>query len=294
MNKFLNLTTDEEWSCLSPHINTDKNFKTMSDLLIKRTYKDLIKKFLGKKEFERRSEDIVKNMYNDKWVDRNSKLSIDNGGYVPICWNKNKFVTQGLGLRKLQTLRIIKLIEKINPKSVLDIGCGNGERLFHLACIFPNIEFTGLELTEGGVEAAKEIQKIDTISKPLIDSSPIKLKDLSAHKKINFICANSKNIPFQDNSFDLVYTSLALEQMEKIRKQAISEIYRVCNKYTSFYEPFKDYNNNFPYLAYILSQSYFRGSLKDLNDLGFKILQIYDQIPQKVYMNAIFVVGEKN
>ena len=166
--------------------------------------------------------------------------------------------------------------------------------MFHLACIFPNIEFTGLELTEGGVEAAKEIQKIDTISKPLIDSSPIKLKDLSAHKKINFICANSKNIPFQDNSFDLVYTSLALEQMENIRKQAISEIYRVCNKYTSFYEPFKDYNNNFPYLAYILSQSYFRGSLKDLNDLGFKILQIYDQIPQKVYMNAIFVVGEKN
>ena len=45
-----------------------------------------------------------------------SKLSINDGGYVPIIWNKNKFVTQGLGLRKLQTLRIIKLIKKLNQK----------------------------------------------------------------------------------------------------------------------------------------------------------------------------------
>ena len=294
MNKFLNLTTEEEWFCLSPHINTDKNFKIMSDLLIKRTYKDMIKKFLGKKEFENRTENIVKNMYTNKWVTRDSKLSIDDGGYVPIIWNKNKFVTQGLGLRKLQTLRIIKLIEKINPESVLDIGCGNGERLFHLACIFPNIKFTGLELTESGVKAAKEIQRFDTIPNHLINSSPVKLKDFSAHKKINFICASSKKIPFQDNSFDLVYTSLALEQMEKIREQAMSEIYRVCNKYVSFYEAFKEYNNNFPYLAYILSQSYFRGSLKDLSNLGFKNFQIYDQIPQKVTYINIFVVGQKN
>ena len=70
-------------------------------------------------------------MYNDKWVARDSKLSINDGGYVPIIWNKNKFVTQGL-LRKLQTLRIIKLI-KIKSKKVLDIGCGNGERLLQLA-----------------------------------------------------------------------------------------------------------------------------------------------------------------
>ena len=55
MNKFLNLTTEEEWSCLSPHINTDRNFKIMSDLLVKRTYKDLIKKFLGRKDFKKRT-----------------------------------------------------------------------------------------------------------------------------------------------------------------------------------------------------------------------------------------------
>ena len=56
-------------------------------------------------------------MYNDKWVARDSKLSINDGGYVPIIWNKNKFVTRYLGFRKLQTLRIIKLIKKLNQKS---------------------------------------------------------------------------------------------------------------------------------------------------------------------------------
>lgn len=292
MNKFLNLTTEEEWFCLSPHINIDKNFKTMSDLLIKRTYKDLIKKFLGKKN-ENRTEDIVKNMYNDKWVARDSKLSINDGGYVPIIWNKNKFVTQGLGLRKLQTLRIIKLIKKIKSKKVLDIGCGNGERLLQLACIFPDIEFTGVDLTEGGIATAKEIQKLDKISDALKEASPYPLVDLTAHKNIKFVCSSAKKMPFEKNSFGLVYTSLALEQMERIRAEVLREIYRVCGGYASFYEAFKEYNNKFPSLAYVISQDYFRGSISDLNKFGFKNIQVYKEIPQKVYMNTVFVVSEK-
>lgn len=294
MKKFLNLQTDEEWSCVSQHINTEKKFEDLSQLLIKRSYRDFVSKILGRKKFRDRNENIVKSMYNQKWINRDSKLEISKGGYVPVSWNTNKFVIEGLGLRKLQTLRIAKLIEKVNPKSVLDIGCGNGERLFHLACFFPNIKFTGLELTQGGVESAKEIQKFDKITDALKESSPFTLKDLTAHKSIEFICASSKSIPFQDNSFDLVYTSLALEQMEQIRENALKEIYRVCKKYASFYEAFKDYNNKFPHLAYIISQSYFRGSVKDLNNLGFRNIQIYDQIPQKVYMNAVFVLAEKN
>ena len=39
------------------------------------------------------------------------------------------------------------------------------------ACIFPDIEFTGVDLTEGGIATAKEIQKLDKISDALKEAS---------------------------------------------------------------------------------------------------------------------------
>ena len=292
MDNFINLSSDEAWSCLSPHVKSKINFDELSKLITKRTYIQCIKKILGYPQIKR-TEKNVKTMYNDKWISRDSKSVIVEGGHVGVEWNSSKFVVGGLGLRKLQTLRIMKLIEKIKPKSVLDVGCGNGERVLQLACRYPGIKFTGLELTPGGVETAKNIQKLDQISEALSNASPQPLIDLTAHKSINFVCSSAKSIPFEDNSFDLVYTSLSLEQMESIREHALKEIYRVTNQYSSFYEAFKDYNNRLPQLAYIYSEDYFKGSLKDLTDLGYKIVEVIDKIPQKTFMNAVFVITKK-
>ena len=66
MKKFLNLQTDEEWSCVSQHINTEKKFEDLSQLLIKRSYRDFVSKILGRKKFRDRNENIVKSMYNQK------------------------------------------------------------------------------------------------------------------------------------------------------------------------------------------------------------------------------------
>ena len=66
-------------------------------------------------------------------------------------------------------------------------------------------------------------------------------------------------MPFEKNSFALVYTSLALEQMERIKK--------FCEKFIVFVEDmhlmtFKEYNNKFPSLAYVISQDYFRDYIR--------------------------------
>ena len=81
--------------------------------------------------------------------------------------------------------------------------------------------------------------------------------------------------------------------MEIIREYALKEIFRVTNQYSSFYEAFKDYNNKLPQLAYIYSNDYFKASLKDLTNLGYKIVEVVDRIPQKTYMNAVFVIAKK-
>ena len=293
MNNFINLSLEEQWSCISPHIKLQTDFKELTNPIVIRTYKDCIKKILGLNKLKKRSEDFVKNAYDDKWISRDSQTSIDEGGNVGVTWKSSRFVVSGLGLRRLQTLRIMKLIEKIKPKSVLDIGCGNGERILQLACRFPEIKFTGIDLTTGGIETAKKIQNLKQLTDSLIEISPQPLIDLTAHKQAKFICSSAKNIPFQDNSFDLVYTSLALEQMETIRGQVMKEIYRVCNQHVSFYEAFKDYNKNLLQLSYIYSQSYFRGELNDLFNLGYQNIEVMIDIPQKINMNAVFVLAKK-
>ena len=295
MKNFIDLSPDETWACVSHHIDSELNFNKLSNFINKRSYKACIKKILGYHQYNvKRSEEIVEAMYSRKWLSRDPKLvTAYKGGGVPVDWNSSKFVVDGLGMSNLQTLRIMKLIEKIKPRTVLDVGCGNGERVLQLACRYPKIKFTGLELTRGGVEVAKNVQNLEQIPEVLINASPLPLIDLAAHKSINFVCSSAKNIPFKDNSFDLVYTSLSLEQMELIREHALKEIYRVTNQYSSFYEAFKDYNNRLPQLAYIYSEGYFKGSLKDLTDLGYKIVEVIDKIPQKTFMNAVFVITKK-
>ena len=297
MNNFINLSSDETWACISNHINCEINFNKLSNSIDKRSYTACIKKILGYRQYNvKRTEENVKNMYSPKWASLNPSLVTaypNKSSYVPVKWNSSKFVVDGLGMSNLQTLRIMKLIEKIKPRSVLDVGCGNGERVLQLAFRYPEIQFTGLELTNGGTETAKSIQNLEQIPKVLINASPKPLVDLTAHKSINFVCASAKNIPFKDNCFDLVYTSLSLEQMELIREYALKEIFRVTNKYSSFYETFLDYNNKLPQLAYIYSEGYFKGSLKNLTNLGYKIVEVIEQIPQKTYMNAVFVIVKK-
>lgn len=294
MTDFIDLSIEDAWACISPYVQIHENFDNLTKPIVKRTYKAAIKKILSSKRNEKvRTEEYVNVAYNDKWVERDSTISISVGGVLGVTWNSNKFVLQGLGLRRLQTLRLMKLINKIKPKSVLDIGCGNGERLLQLACRFPEVKFTGVDLTQGGIDTAKNIQTFDELPESLVNISPETLIDLKAHKNIEFICASAKNLPFDDNSFDLVYTSLALEQMELIREEVLKEIYRVSNQYVSFYEAFKEYNQSLQHRAYIYGEGYFKGSIDDLKKLSFRNIEVIDNIPQKHHETNVFVVAEK-
>jgi ubiquinone/menaquinone biosynthesis C-methylase UbiE len=294
MNDYVDITPQESWDCICPYIQPNESFDDLTKPIVRRTYKSAIKKMLSTDRFRSdRTEEFVNKGYNGKWVERDNIATIATGGSVGVTWNTNKFVMQGAGLRRLQTLRLIKLINKIKPKSVLDVGCGNGERLLQLACRFPKIKFTGIDLTQGGIDTAKNIQTFDELPKPLMELSPEPLIDLTAHKNIEFICASAKEIPFEDSSFDLVYTSLVLEQLDLIKEKVLSEIYRVTNKYASFYEAFHDYNRGMLQRAYIYSECYFKGYLEDLKTLGFSEIEVTDNIPQKHYENNVFVVANK-
>ena len=105
----------------------------------------------------------------------------------------------------------------LRPRTVLEVGCGNGLNLLSLACRFPEIRFAGVELTEGGFAVARAVQKEARVAR---GAAPFRAR--AARRSDARIARSSstsaapRRLPFADGAYDLVYSSLALEQMEQV------------------------------------------------------------------------------
>ncbi len=104
-------------------------------------------------------------------------------------------------------LDLVRQARIISPKSILDVGCGEGfilERLYRANIGEKNI---GIDFLEKAVEIGKK-------ERPHLD---LRVGDIY-------------KIPFKDNSFDLVICSEVLEHLQDPKK-ALSELHRVTKKY---------------------------------------------------------------
>lgn len=91
----------------------------------------------------------------------------------------------------------------LRPDTVLDIGCGNGAFLNQLSGFF--VKGVGVDLSAGMIQQAKHFRK--------------------ENSKLNFHQINGPELPFADNSFDVVMSTLAFRYLDW--DPCISEILRV-------------------------------------------------------------------
>lgn len=239
-----------------------------------------------------RSERQVANRYK-KWREWNIAEVIPNSRALPVIWGQQRLLLRGAGLRRLYLLRLIRLIDRLRPVRVLDVGCGNGEKLLILACRFPEIEFYGVDLTPEGIAAAESCQEYPELPETLVELAPERPRDRKAHQRICFQQSSARDLPFSDGAMDLIYTSLAIEQMESIRDEALREIARVSAKCASFFEAFREYNDRGLQKKYIFAENYFNGRISDLKSYGFNSIQCFSNFPQKYYMNVSHVLACK-
>ena len=61
-------------------------------------------------------------------------------------------------LRQLEIRMVIKFIKRFKPRTVLDIGCGNGYSTKEYSKMFPKIHFTGIDYSEQMILYARETQ----------------------------------------------------------------------------------------------------------------------------------------
>ncbi len=213
--------------------------------------------------------------------------------YRPWHWGDERLLASDFGGVRVRHLMLVRLIERLQPRSVLEVGCGLGIHLILLACRFPHIAFAGVELTAAGHGAARALQREERLPEHLIRFAPEPLQDPAAFRRIDFRQGNAAALPFQDEGFDLVYTVLALEQMERVRERALAEIARVTRRHVFAIEPFRDVNASGWQRLYVLARDYFRGRIGDLPRHGLLPTLAWNDFPQERFLHACAVLAEK-
>jgi SAM-dependent methyltransferase len=150
-----------------------------------------------------------------------------------------------------------------------------------------------VELTRAGHEAARALQQEARLPEHLVRFAPEPLRDLSAFRRIDFRLGNAASLEFAQQSFDLVYTVLALEQMERLRERALAEIARVTRRHYFGFEPFLDVNASGWERLYVLGRDYFRGRIEDLAQYGLTPQWALRDFPQERFLKACAVLAHK-
>ena len=209
------------------------------------------------------------------------------------CWNDRKLALDGMAAARLRAPLLAAVIDRLQPKKVLEVGCGNGINLFSLAGHFPGVSFTGIDLPANGIDVARKLQAGDEMPEQLADYIPLKMADPKAFKRIDFVTGSAADLPFADNEFDLVFTVLTVEQLERIRDQALASIARVARGHVLMLEPFRDANRRGLRRLYALSRNYFRGTIADLGRFNLEPVWATDDFPQEAFLGSPLVLARK-
>ncbi len=301
-NSGLSITREELEGLFQPFIA--QSFEADSEVWcteLRRRQRKIFRKYIKRMVFgwlpsTQRSENVVVEEYTKAWQPSEyEKYTLTNRPtrISPWEWGEQKLFASDVGATRFRQLFLIRLIEQLKPKKVLEVGCGNGVNLLLLACYFPDIEFTGVELTKQGRQAALEFQKQAELPEAMQKYAPLPLVDVTGFRRIRFLQGSATDLPFEDNSFDLVTTILALEQMERIRDQALREITRVSARHLFNIEPFRDLNNTGGPRRNIIRRNYFQGRIDDLNQYGFTPKLALSDFPQEAFLKAGAVLSEK-
>lgn len=96
------------------------------------------------------------------------------------------------------------MLPNLNNKKILMLGCGTGEEVNLLMEFGASLDkIVGLDISHKSIEIAKE-----------------------TYPEVEFVVGNMNELPFEDNSFDFVYSSLAIHYSH-VPEKVYEEVYRV-------------------------------------------------------------------
>lgn len=171
----------------------------------------------------------------------------------------NHFLSLGIDIywRK----RVVKLLKKKQPKTILDIATGTGDLAIEMMALNPT-KIVGADISKGMLDVGRE-----------------KIKKKKLDKVIELQEADSENLPFEDNSFDAVTVSFGARNFANLEK-GLREMNRVLKPggtlvILEFSQP-----TIFPFKQ--LYQFYFKYVLPGIGKLVSKDDSAYNYLPESV------------
>jgi malonyl-CoA O-methyltransferase len=115
--------------------------------------------------------------------------------------------TQAAFLQHEVGTRLDERLDYINiqPRTILDLGCGTGKQLALLKTRYPQAEIIGIDFAERMLQQA------------------------TAQNTDPLICASAQQLPFADNSVDLIFSNLMFQWCDPLIT-ALQESYRVLRE----------------------------------------------------------------
>lgn len=217
--------------------------------------------------------------------------AVENARYL-MRWGERGLEVRGWAEKRVHLLLLSRILEELRPTTVLEVGSGNGMVLMMLATGHPAIQFTGIELTQSGIQAAQRVQAQPELPPAVLSFLPFATADGGAFRRVEFREGNAAALPWPDDSFDLVLTSLALEQMNQVRREALTGLARVAKRWVVMLEPFRDFNLTPERQLHTRSHDYFAATVADLPRYGLRPVHVFDDFPSKVNRGVGLVVAE--
>ena len=232
-----------------------------------------------------RELDYVSDIYADIYSQSNKKWAkkrIDRREYYRT--EDNTILVNGFYLMDYYTDILTDVIEKTNSNTILEVGSGRGNNTMVLAMKNPNVRVTGLEYNQSGVQKSKSL--LNDISDELVSCSdriPAGTENATSQtqQRVKYVEGNAFDMDFEDNSFDLSFTCLVLEQMPHKYEEALSEMRRVTKNLVVFLEPFSE-SNGFFGKAVLSRKDYFKSGYKKFTEHGLEPIQYIRNVPQKI------------
>lgn len=249
-------------------------------------------KIFSRLERPREPQHEVRQAYEQQWSQTRLSAQLSPEGKSSACvWGNERMLASGIGLKRVHHSLLIRAFETIQPASALEVGCGNGLNLFVLAGHFPQTHFSGIELTQQGVAAAHSVCELPRMPKEILEFAAGLIVDPTAHRRIDIRQGSAQTLPFGADSFDVVFTVLALEAMEEIRHDALRELARVAHRYVIMVEPFLDFNAQGIRSYHHARHNYFRAKVDELPHDGLEPLVVYTDMPHRLRLRPALVIA---
>jgi len=125
----------------------------------------------------------------------------------------NRVISFGIDVKWRK--KVVAIVGKKNPDTILDIATGTGDLAINLAKTNAS-KIVGFDISPGMLEIGKK-----------------KITQKNLNNKIEMVLGDSEKMPFDDNSFDAITVAFGVRNFENL-EQGLSEILRVLKPKGTF------------------------------------------------------------